>query len=103
MLFSRHASEAEGLPTLLTANAPLGRRMRQIAQHLAEWEIEGTLRLRQGPPEGQIRRELLHGDYDLIVVAAMPDGRWLSCPEKDLAGSLFHWTDRPVLIAVSTT
>jgi nucleotide-binding universal stress UspA family protein len=100
---SRHASEAEGLSILLTANTPLGQRMREIAQHLVEWEIEGTLRLRQGPPEWQIRRELLQGDYDLIVVAAMPQGRWLSHLEGDLASSLLRWTDRPVLIAIPTT
>jgi hypothetical protein len=77
--------------------------MREIAQHLAEREIEGTLRLRQGPPEWQIRRELLQGDYDLIVVAALPQRRGLWRLEGDLADSLFLWTDRPVLIAVPTT
>jgi nucleotide-binding universal stress UspA family protein len=98
-----HASEAEGLPTLLTANTRLGRRMRQTTRHLAEWEIEGTLRMRQGPPEWQIRRELIQGDYDLIVVAATPRRRGLRCLEGDLADSLFRWTDRPVLIAIPTT
>jgi hypothetical protein len=100
---SRHMSEADGLSTLLTANTPLGRRMRQMEQHLADWEIEGTLRLRQGSPNEQIRRELLQGDYDLIVVAALPQRRGLWRLEGDLADSLFLWTDRPVLIAVPTT
>jgi nucleotide-binding universal stress UspA family protein len=101
-IYGRNAIEPEGLPTLLTANTPLGRRMSQIAQHLAEWEIEGTLRMRQGPPEWQVRRELIQGDHDLVVVAAMPCGRWLSCLEEDLDNSLFRWTDRPVLIAIPT-
>ena len=102
-MFSRPASEAEGLPTLLTANTLLGRRMRQIAEHLTEWEIEGTLRLRQGPPEWQVRRELLQADYDLIVVASTAGEPWLTCPGEDLADSLLRWTDRPVLIAIPTT
>jgi nucleotide-binding universal stress UspA family protein len=102
-MFSRPASEAEGLPTLLTANTLLGRRMRQIAEHLAEWEIEATLRLRQGPPEWQVRRELLRADYDLIVVAARAGEPWLTCPAEDLADSVLRWTDRPVLIAIPTT
>lgn len=97
-MFGHRAGIGDGLPGLLTANSPLGQEMRQVARHLVAWEIEAALRLREGPPEVQIRRELAEGDYDLVAVAGRPCGvvrRWL---QGDETSDALQWTDRPVLI-----
>jgi nucleotide-binding universal stress UspA family protein len=88
-----------GLPELLTADTPLGRQMRRVAQRLVDSGIEGKLHLRQGAPVWEVRREAAKGGYDLIAVAAAPqDGlrRWLL---GELATSLLRVIDQPVLIA----
>jgi nucleotide-binding universal stress UspA family protein len=94
---------AYGLPELLTAGSPLGRQMRRVARNLVDWEIEGTLRLRQGSPDGQICQEVVSGNYDLIAVTDKPCRWWLRWLEGDLIGHLLHWIDRPVLVAKPTT
>jgi nucleotide-binding universal stress UspA family protein len=78
---------------------PLGRQMRRAARRLVDAETEGTLRLRQGPPDWQICREIIQGDYDLIAAAAKPCRWWMRCLEGDPIDSLLHKADRPVLIA----
>jgi len=78
----------QGVAALLAGNSALGLQMRQAAQRLADWEIESTLRLRQGPPDWLVHREVAEGDYDLIVVAARNRCRWLQRADH-----------RPVLIA----
>ncbi len=92
-----------GLPALLTSNTPLGRWMHRAARRLVDWEIEGTLRLRQGPPAWQIDREVDEGDYDLIVMAATPRRRWQQWLEGDPIGHLLRQVDRPVLVAKPAT
>jgi nucleotide-binding universal stress UspA family protein len=94
---------AQGLPALLSSDTPLGRRMKQVACRLVDWEIEGTLRLRQGPQEWQLRREVIEGNHDLIAVAARPRQWWQRWLEGDLVGHLLHQADRPVLVAKPTT
>ncbi len=89
----------QGLPALLATNTTLGRQMRRIVRRLVNWQIEGTLRLREGTPDYQIRRELLEGDYDLITITAETHGRWLRRLVGDVIGPLLRWADRPVLIA----
>lgn len=98
-LYDRRAGMDQSLPVLLTAQTPLGRQMRQAARQLVEWEIEGTLRLRQGPPNQQIQRELAERDYSLIVLAAQPGRRWQRRLEGDLVRPLLQWAGRPVLVA----
>jgi nucleotide-binding universal stress UspA family protein len=98
-MYGRRPGLSQGLPTLLSSNTSMGRQMSQVARHLVEWEIKGTLRLREGAPDWQIRREMVEGDYDLIALAAKPGQRWLRWLERDLAYSLLRWTSRPVLIA----
>jgi nucleotide-binding universal stress UspA family protein len=93
----------QGLPALLTTDTPLGRQMRQVIRHLVERGIESTLRLRQGPPDWQIRREVAEGDCDLIAMAARPDLWLLHRMGGDLLDHLLRWSDHPVLIAKPTT
>jgi nucleotide-binding universal stress UspA family protein len=101
-MYGHRAAGDSGLPALLTTETSLGRQMRQVAQQLVGWGIDGTLRLRQGPPDLQIYREVAESDCDLIAVSARPCHwllRWLG---SDLVNFLLHWSDRPVLVVNST-
>lgn len=86
-------------PTLLATDCRLGRKMRWVASRLVDRGIEGTLRLRNEPPNDQIRCEVLEGDYDLIVIAAEPQNRFRRQFYGDLVTPLAAWADRPLLIA----
>lgn len=87
-----------GLHELLSTESKLGKRLRWAAERLVEENLEGTLRLRQGPQEWQSRYELSVGDYDLIIVAADPEDWLHRTVMGGLAYPLLHWTERPVLI-----
>ena len=98
----------QGLNALLTTDTALGQQMRRLSQRLVNWEIEGTLRLYQGPPDQQIRREIAEGNYDLIATAAEPlgpnqgpepEGQRPHRPPGKLTASLLRWAVQPVLIA----
>jgi nucleotide-binding universal stress UspA family protein len=88
-----------GLAELLTADTALGREMRWVARQLVERNIEGKLRLRQGAPVWEIRREAVEGGHDLVAVAAAPQGGLRRLLLGDLALSLLRVVDRPLLIA----
>jgi nucleotide-binding universal stress UspA family protein len=98
-MYGQRTGMDQGLAVLLASATPLGRQMRRAARRLVDSEIEGTLRLRQGPPDWQICREIIQGDYDLIAAAAKPCRWWMRCLEGDPIDSLLHKADRPVLIA----
>lgn len=87
------------VPTLLTTDCPLGRKMRWVAHRLADWEIEGSLRLRNESPNDQIRCEVIEGDHDVIVIAAEPQNRLRGWIHGELVKPLLSWADRPVLVA----
>jgi nucleotide-binding universal stress UspA family protein len=91
-----------GLADWLATDTTLGRQMRRIAQRLVNWETEGSLRFRQGSPDQQIQREVIEGDYDLIVIAADDPSWWLRRLLGELIPPLLRCTDRPVLVAKST-
>lgn len=93
----------QGLDALLTTDTALGRQMRQMARWLVEWELEGTLRLRQGAPDEQIRREMIEGDYDLIAVAARRHSRLKRWLLSERVRSLLRWGNWPLLIAKPIT
>jgi nucleotide-binding universal stress UspA family protein len=88
-----------GLAQWLATDTTLGRQLRRIAQHLVSWETRGTLRFRQGPAETQIQREVVEGDYDLVVIAADPASWWSRRVFGELVTPLLRCTDRPVLVA----
>ncbi len=97
------AAMRHSLPALLSTDSTLGRQLRRICHRLVDWEVEGALKLRQGVPEAQIRREAEAGDYDLVAVAAAPGGRWRRYLEGDLVGHLLRWAGQPLLVARPTT
>ena len=92
----------QGLPALLATDTALGRGMRQVARQLVAWEIDGTLRLRQGAPDHQIRREIMRTDPDLVVLGARPCRRSARRLAGDLVRPLLRQADRPVLVAQTT-
>lgn len=99
-MYGERSALAQGLPALLSTNSSMGWRMRNTARLLVEWEIEGTLRLRQGPPDWQIRRELAEKEYDLVVVGARPCRQWLRWLKGDALYTLLHGTRQPLMIAL---
>jgi nucleotide-binding universal stress UspA family protein len=88
----------KGLAELLTTDTILGRQLRQVARRLANAQIEGTLRLRQGSPEWEIRREVLEGQFDLLVIAAAPQDRMQPWALGDLAILLMRTVNRSILV-----
>jgi nucleotide-binding universal stress UspA family protein len=88
----------QGLAALLATNTALGRQLRRIARRLVDEGIEGTLRLREGPPDWQIRHELIEGDYDLIAITAETRARWLRRLVGEVTAPLLGSADRPVLV-----
>ncbi len=99
-MYGHRSALAQAVPTLLSANTAMGRRMRQTARLLVEREIEGTLRLRQGAPDWQIRRELADQEYDLVVFGTRPRRQWLRWLEGDILFTLLSCSRQPVLLAL---
>ena len=93
----------QGVAALLTTDTALGRRMHHATRRLAECEVDGTLRLRQGAPDQQICREVVEGDHDLIVMATKPCRWWLRQLKGDPICSLLSRVDRPMLLAEPIT
>ena len=91
------------LCSLLTTDTALGCQMRQVTRRLAECSLDGTLRLRQGAPNRQICREMVKGDYDLVIMATKPCRWWLRQLKGDPICSLLSWVNRPVLFVEPTT
>jgi nucleotide-binding universal stress UspA family protein len=88
-----------GLTEILATNSALGRQLRRIANQLVADGCEANLRLRQGSPELEIRREVAEGDYDLIVVSAETSGWFSRFLFGDLISPILQTTDRPILLA----
>ena len=90
-----------GLDGLLSPNTLSGAHLRRLLDWLASSHIDGTLRLREGEPQWQLRQEIGEGKsaYDLVIIGAEGQGslyRWLM---GELVGPLLRWINRPVLIA----
>jgi hypothetical protein len=98
-MYGQRGQIGQGLRSLLSADSPLGRQVRRISHRLVDWEITGTLRLRQGLPDRQIGREMAEGDHDLVALAATPCSWWRRCLEGDLVGPVLRLAGRPVLVA----
>jgi hypothetical protein len=94
-----YSSLPQDVPSLISSDCALGRKMRWVANKLLEWEIDGSLRLRNELPNDQIRCEVLEGDHDLIVIAADPENMIRRMLVGTLVAPLLSWADRPLLIA----
>lgn len=98
-VYAPASSEETALGELLSPKTQPGRQLRCLSQRLAQWQIEGTLRIRQGDPEWQIRWEVIEGDYDLIVIGAEVYDRWQRLLIGELVAPMLAWLNRPLLIA----
>lgn len=98
-MYQGMARMEQGLPELLATDTVLGQQMRRVARRLVNGGIEGTLRLRQGPPDWAIHQEVTQEDYDLLALATEGRGRWQRWLLGELIGPLLRWADQPVLIA----
>ena len=93
-----YAELQQGLPELLDSNCQLGRHLRQVAQRLVNWEVSGTFKLRDEPPEWQIRSEINEGDFDLIIIGVDFYDPIQKLMMQDLVFPLLCWTTRPILL-----
>ncbi|MGB3713291.1 MAG: universal stress protein, partial [Candidatus Promineifilaceae bacterium] len=98
-VYAPASSEETALGEILSPNTQPGRQLRCLSKRLAQWQIEGTLRIRQGEPEWQIHWEVIEGDYDLIVIGAEAYGRWQRLLMGELVAPMLAWLNRPLLIA----
>jgi nucleotide-binding universal stress UspA family protein len=93
------SSEETALGELLSPNTEPGQQLRCLSPRLAQWQIESTLRFRQGEPEWQIRWEVMDRNYDLIIIGAEPYGPWHQLLMAELVAPMLGWLNRPLLIA----
>jgi nucleotide-binding universal stress UspA family protein len=90
---------SRGLPDLLSKETKLSQHLRWAAGRLVDEGLDGTVQLRQGLPEWEIRGELLDQDHDIVVVGA-EDRDWLRrIAFNGYSCRLMQWLDRPMLIA----
>lgn len=88
-----------GIASLLTPNTPSGKQLRRFLSQLRKWQVNGTLRVRQGDPLWQICWEIDEGKYDLVIIGADQCSRWRRWLFGELVGPLMCRVNRPLLIA----
>jgi nucleotide-binding universal stress UspA family protein len=93
------SSEETALGELLSPYTQPGQQLRYLSHRIAQWQIEGTLRFRQGEPDWQIRWEVIDRNYDLIVIGAEPHGHRRRLLMAELVVPMLGWLNRPLLIA----
>lgn len=101
-----------GIEGLLSPHTADGKHVRRTLAQLACNQVRGTLRLREGEPDWQLRQEIDQsanhptGDdaYDLVIIGADRDEQPQQ-PQQSLmgglAGSLLSWIQYPLLITRS--
>ncbi len=94
-----YADMQHDLTKLLSSDCHLGSHLHQVARRLVDWEIPGTIKLRDEDPEWQIRWEVDEGDNDLIIIGADLQNRFRNLVVKDLVLPLLTWVHIPVLIS----
>jgi len=88
-----------GIESLLMPNTPSGEQLRILLNQLEQWQVDGTLRVRQGDPLWQICWEINEGKYDLVIIGAEQRSRWRRWLFGELVGPLLNRTTAPLLIA----
>ena len=83
----------------LSSTCPLGETLRQVSQYLAEQNIQGSLRLREGTIIDQIQQEIDECDYDFVVIAADAERSIMRWMMGELVSPLLCLAEVPVLIA----
>ena len=98
-IFDGITLDQRSLVHLLGSTCPLGESLRRVSQYLAEQDIQGTLRLREGSIIEQIRQEVEECDYDLVVIAAGTGCSIMRWIMGELVNPLLSLAEVPVLIA----
>ena len=98
-IFDGITLDQRSLVYLLGSTCPLGESLRRVSQYLAEQDIQGTLRLREGSIIEQIRQEVEECDYDLVVIAADTGRSIMRWIMGELVNPLLSLAEVPVLIA----
>jgi len=88
-----------GVESLLTQNTPSGEQLRTFLQQLQQWQVNGTLRVRQGDPLWQICLEIDDGKYDLVIIGAEQHSRFRRLLFGELVCPLVNRINRPLMIA----
>jgi nucleotide-binding universal stress UspA family protein len=91
-----------GPDVLLSSNSFVGQQLRRLTRQLNLLQIDGTLHLRQGEPDWQIRQEVIEGNHDLILIGEEPHGRIFRLLFGEQVSHLLRWLERPLFIARST-
>lgn len=94
-----YANMQHDLPKLLSSDCHLGLNLRQVARRLVNWDVNGTIKLRDESPEWQIWSEVNEGKNDLIIIGADVQNQFRSLVVKDLVLPLLNWVHIPVLIS----
>ena len=87
------------LPAIIHSETALGRSLRQAARWLVNWEVAGTVRLRQGVPELEVLQEAGDGPYDLVAAGIDRQGNPLERLATGLASGLLGRLEVPLLLA----
>jgi nucleotide-binding universal stress UspA family protein len=90
---------SSGLPELLSTETKLGKHLRWAAGRLIEEGLNGTMQLRQGLQELQIRSEVMERDHDIVVVGAEEQDWLRRIMFRGHSYRFLHWLDRPMLIS----
>jgi len=88
-----------GIESLLTPSTPSGQQLRYFLNLLRQWQVNGTLCVRQGDPLWQICWEIDEGKYDLVIIGAEQRSRLRRWLFGELIGPLVSRINRPLLIA----
>ena len=100
-MYAHQARLSNDLPSLLTARSPLGRHLSCMAHKLADLRLEGTLRLRQGARDWQVRRDIEEANYDLVVLGLRSSPAWYESIQGGLVKLLLHHAGRPLLVSAA--
>lgn len=87
------------LAELLRSDTELGSRLRRAARWLSEWDIDGTLRLRQGAPSWEAQREATEGEYDMTIVGVGEGPLGFRTKLGGLGIKPLSWPGPPLLLA----
>lgn len=91
--FLRH-----NLAALLAGSDDLGKNLRLLSSRISRENVTANYKLREGEAINQIRNEISTLDPDLIIMPSGPQQGWASWFCSDLAGVLFKWMTKPILI-----
>lgn len=87
-----------GIDTLLMPGTHCGEQLRSFLDQLQVWQVQGTLRVRQGDLLWQVRTETEAGEYDLVIIGAEPHSRLRRWFAIEFVGPLVSMVNRPVLV-----